>query len=151
MKLNRRIKMLCRKCNLWVHNAYGVRTTWTIFLFHHCLYVSMSKTRTKRNLCPECLLFSGHLRIVYEISLVCHISYCYSNKREVGVSLVKINAGFFPVGNMTSLINLKKAGDRNSELFVVLFSPLFNINVSCSVWPFSNIEEKIWEVHYFIT
>ena len=37
------------------------------------------------------------------------------------VSLVEINARFFPVGNMTLLINLKKAEHRNNELFVICF------------------------------
>ena len=37
------------------------------------------------------------------------------------VSLVKINARFFPVGNMTLLINLNKAEQRNNELFVCCF------------------------------
>ena len=37
------------------------------------------------------------------------------------VSLVKINAGFFPVGNMTDLINLKMAEHRNKKLFVYCF------------------------------
>ena len=37
------------------------------------------------------------------------------------VSLVKINARFFPVGNMTLLINLKKAEHRNNELFAICF------------------------------
>ena len=38
------------------------------------------------------------------------------------VSLVKINARFFPVGNMTLLINLKKAEHRNIEMLSLLFS-----------------------------
>ena len=37
------------------------------------------------------------------------------------VSLVKVNARFFPVGNMTLLINLKKAEHRNNELFAYCF------------------------------
>ena len=35
--------------------------------------------------------------------------------------MVKINARFFPVGNMTLLINLKKAEHRNNELFTYCF------------------------------
>ena len=40
---------------------------------------------------------------------------------RIRVSLVKINARFFPVGNMTLLINLKKAAHRNNELFAYSF------------------------------
>ena len=41
--------------------------------------------------------------------------------------LDKINAGFFPVGNMASLINLKKAEHRSNELFMYCFLLLFSL------------------------